>query len=79
MDTAFIAVTERLSEFRVSSLIDKAAASILDAHEADTANTSRRGASYPMATAAWGRLQNGRFGRLDVRDGGNVSALAPST
>lgn len=56
MYTALIAVTEKLSEFRVSSLIDRVAATILDAAEADTANTSRRGASYPMATVAWGRL-----------------------
>jgi hypothetical protein len=41
MYAALIAVKEKLSNFRVSSLIDKAAATTLNATGAETADTPR--------------------------------------
>lgn len=78
MHAALIAVSERLSEFHLSSLIERAASRIIDATDADTANTPRRGgASYPMETVPWVRLQGGGIGRfVGTQRGGNPPALA---
>ncbi|KAN0130241.1 hypothetical protein V8E53_011998 [Lactarius tabidus] len=74
---ALVAVSERLSEFRLSTLVEMAAATFLDA---DTANTSRRGASYPTATVPWYRFQIGGVGRFGgTLGGGNPPTLARST
>ena len=78
MYAALIAVTEKLSKFRVSSLIDNAAATILNATDAETADTPRRGgASYPMSSVVWGRSEG--LGMSGVQGSGNPQALAPST
>ncbi|KAF8268408.1 hypothetical protein EI94DRAFT_1727883 [Lactarius quietus] len=70
MYAAAVAVSERLSDFQFSSLVEKAAAAILDTTGADTANTPPRGGmSYPMATVPGDRLQRG----------GNPPALAQFT
>jgi len=81
MCAALATVSERLSEFRLSSLVEKAAATILDAADANTANTPRRGgASYPVATVPWYRFQIGGIGRFGGTQGsGNTPALASST
>jgi len=77
---AVVAVAERLSDFRFSSLVDKAAATIVNTTGADTANTPRRGGvSYPMATVPWDRLQSGGNGRISTQGGGNPPALAQFT
>ncbi|KAI9453262.1 hypothetical protein BJY52DRAFT_1289966 [Lactarius psammicola] len=81
MCAASIALTRRLSDFRFSSLFERAATTILDATDAGTANTPRRGgASYPVATVPRGRMQSGRPGRLaGPQGGGSPLAFAPST
>jgi len=77
------AIAERLSDFRFSSLIERAAGTILDSADANTTttNTPRRGgASYPIATVPWGRLQSGVLGRFGTTRGdGDPPAFTPST
>jgi len=80
MHVAVVAVAERLSDFRFSSLVEKAAATIIDTTGADTANTPwRGGVSYPMATVPGDRLQSGGNGRISTQRGGNPPALAQFT
>lgn len=81
MCAALVAVSERLSEFRLSYLVEKAAATIIDAADANIANTPRRGGtSYPMATLPWYRFQIGGVGSFgDTQGGGNPPDLASFT
>jgi len=78
MYAALIAIAERLSDFRFSSLLERVAATTLNATGANTANTPRRGgASYPIATVPWGRQQGGGLG--GTQGGGGPRAFTPST
>jgi len=77
--TTFIAFAQRLSDFRFSSLVEMASATILNPTNANTTNPRRRGGpSYPVATVPRGRVQSGRSGRFGAQGGDIPPAFAPS-
>lgn len=85
MHAALVAASEQLANLRLSSLVERAAATIVNAtDDANTANTPRRGGpSYPVATVPWDRVQSGgrgpgRHGGAHGR-GGDPPPSAPST
>ncbi|KAH9033636.1 hypothetical protein EDB85DRAFT_1890159 [Lactarius pseudohatsudake] len=73
--STFIALSQRLSNLRFSSLIEWATK--LSATDAGTAGTRGRrgGASYPVATVSRGRVQSGGPGRSGSSQGGGRDTL----
>ncbi|KAH9175561.1 hypothetical protein EDB89DRAFT_320739 [Lactarius sanguifluus] len=73
--STFIALSQRLSNLRFSSLVEWATK--LGATDAGTAVTRRRrgGASYPVATVSRGQVQSGGPGRSGSSQGGGRDTL----
>ncbi|KAF8268405.1 hypothetical protein EI94DRAFT_1183212 [Lactarius quietus] len=67
MSSSLITFVQRLSDFSLSSLVERAGATFLNAVGANRASAPRRGGpSSPVATVHRGRVQSGRRGRIGV-------------
>ncbi|KAF8268404.1 hypothetical protein EI94DRAFT_1727860 [Lactarius quietus] len=79
MHVAVVAVAERLSDFRFSSLVEKAAATIIDTTGPTQPIRPGEVVCHTNGHCSRDRLQSGGNGRISTQRGGNPPALAQFT